>query len=237
MVVPIWRQLEILYIGNDWDWGVPSISFWLGLGFQADLVKGWGLPGAMTHSREPQEQEPFAGQEPIYEQRARVDQAGLDPDGPAGVAKADEGDWERRLVTSDHEESIGQMDSWFHFGPSSTTGFRDTTKTRMNSDATRAVAMETTSPCACADASTIADATLLGRRVRLNSATELHEKARRADARTYGSLSITKCCQHRPITPFLLRTNLNSTRPTRQGQPDDHPAESRGFAEDGRRRS
>ena len=33
MVVP-YGLLEILYIGNGWDWGVPSISFWLGLGFQ-----------------------------------------------------------------------------------------------------------------------------------------------------------------------------------------------------------
>ena len=26
--------IEIHYIGHGWDWGVPSISFWLGLGFQ-----------------------------------------------------------------------------------------------------------------------------------------------------------------------------------------------------------
>ena len=36
MVVPTW-QVEILYIGNGWDWGVPSISFWLGLGFQVAI--------------------------------------------------------------------------------------------------------------------------------------------------------------------------------------------------------
>lgn len=36
----------ILYIKNGWDWGVPSNSFWLGLGFQPRLcmMSPWPIP-------------------------------------------------------------------------------------------------------------------------------------------------------------------------------------------------
>ena len=39
--------IEILYIGNGWDWGVPSISFWLGLISQVE-VQGLGAHWAPT---------------------------------------------------------------------------------------------------------------------------------------------------------------------------------------------
>ena len=38
MDVPIWRQLEILYIGNGWDGGHVQNCFWLLIGFHPPVL-------------------------------------------------------------------------------------------------------------------------------------------------------------------------------------------------------